>query len=145
MNYALSIRQPWASEIILRRKNVENRTWRPRLELPSRVAIHASKVAEDPSHGYHAVCRRAGVVPLDYELPIITDRLGALIGFATLDSVHHADDCHGSCSPWAADGQWHWMLANAHALEPFPWRGRLGLWPLPDDIWDQWDRRRGVV
>lgn len=144
-DYALSVRQPWASEIILGRKDVENRTWRPRLELPSRITIHASKAAEDPFHGYFAACRRAEVVPLAYDRPIIAGRLAALIGFATLTSIHHADDCHCSCSPWAADGQWHWLFERAHALDPFPWRGRLGLWPLPDDIWEQWDHRRGVA
>ena len=51
---------------------------------------------------------------------------GAIIGV-----VEVVDCVRDSGSPWAEPGSWHWCLAGARALEPVPWRGRLGLWPAP--------------
>ena len=51
---------------------------------------------------------------------------GALIGVVDLTDVvrHHP-------SPWAEEGQWHWLLANPIALsQPISYRGRQGLFDL---------------
>jgi hypothetical protein len=53
---------------------------------------------------------------------------GAIIGYVTL-----TDCIRDSPSPWAEPGDWHWLLADPVPLpEPFPARGKLGLWqPSP--------------
>ena len=39
------------------------------------------------------------------------------------------------CSPWAAPDAWHLVLANPRPLAvPIPYKGRLGLWTLLDDV-----------
>ncbi len=40
---ALTIRQPWAHAILHDGKHVENRSWRPTLAPPFRMAIHAGR------------------------------------------------------------------------------------------------------
>lgn len=110
---AISIRQPFAWAIIAGLKLVENRTWRTHYRGP--IAIHAGQSEVD-----------LGSIP---EAP---HRLyfGGLIGLVDLI------DCVplGSApeSRWTL-GPWCWILANPRPiLEPIPWKGRLGLFEVPD-------------
>ena len=60
--------------------------------------------------------------------------------------MHHWDDvdiCRGvdgeggepQCSPWAMQSHYHLVFAHPRALaDPIPYKGRLGLWTLPDDV-----------
>jgi hypothetical protein len=83
---ALSVRQPWASLIVLGIKDVENRTWRTNYRGP--LAIHASQRVDDATgmmHGLRAVQQRAA-----WQLMATT---GAIIGQVDLvDCVnaHHS-------------------------------------------------------
>ena len=122
--HTLSIRNPWAFEIILGRKDIENRVWRPRLATPFRLNIHAGKTFDD--HAYQSLLTRGQCA----------DRMGALIGIVTVVAIHDGDACRGACSPWADwAARWHWELSNAHAIDPIPMRGRLGLWEVAADTW----------
>ena len=125
--HTLSIRNPWAMEIILGRKDIENRDWKPRLDTPFRLNIHAGKVFDD--------CARRGFVSL-LTREQCAHRMGALIGICTVVAIHDGDVCRGACSSWADwSARWHWELSNAHAIDPIPMRGRLGLWEVPEDTW----------
>jgi hypothetical protein len=58
----ISIRQPWASLIVIGAKDVENRTWPTRYRGP--VLIHASQRADDVSsdaieHRFGLICRKS--------------------------------------------------------------------------------------
>jgi len=111
-------------EIILGHKDIENRDWKPRLATPFRLNIHAGKVFD--SHAYQSLLTREQCA----------DRMGALIGICTVVAIHDGDVCRGACSSWADwSARWHWELSNAHAIDPIPMRGRLGLWEVPEDTW----------
>jgi hypothetical protein len=125
--HTLSIRQPWAMEIILGRKDIENRDWKPRLQTPFRLNIHAGKVFDDRAFPWSSLTREQ-----------CADRMGALTGIVTVVAIHDGYACHGACSPWAdGSARWHWELSNAHAIDPIPMKGRLGLWEVSDDTWGE--------
>jgi len=122
--WTLSVRQPWASAIIMGVKDVENRGWKPRLATPFRLNVHAGKAFDD--HAY-----RRGLATREQ----CTSWMGALVGIVTVVAIHDGYACHNVCSPWAQTARWHWELSNAHAIVPIPMRGRLGLWEVPADTW----------
>ena len=123
--HALSIRNPWAMEIILGRKDIENRNWKPRLETPFRLNIHAGKVFDGRAFPWSLLTREQ-----------CAHRMGALVGIVTVVAIHDGYACHGACSSWANwSARWHWELSNAHAIDPIPMKGRLGLWEVPADTW----------
>jgi hypothetical protein len=124
--HTLSIRQPWATAIIMRVKDIENREWKPRLATPFRLNIHAGKTFDDNAY-------RRGLLTREQ----CANRMGALIGFCTVEAIHDGIACHGACSYWAMTALWHWELSNAHAIDLIPMRGRLGLWEVPADTWDE--------
>jgi hypothetical protein len=129
--HTLSVRQPWAFEIILGRKDVENRNWKPRLATPFRLNIHAGKVFDDDAYRLY----RRGLLTREQ----CAHRMGALVGIVTVAQIHDGYRCGGKCSPWADTvfARWHWCLSNAHAIDPIPMRGRLGMWEVPADTWGE--------
>lgn len=135
-------------------KDVENRSRNIAGSYRGPVAIHAG-LAPTGRRGSRTTFRDVGEVERDqsglllrskdiawpYRLPV-----GLIIGVVDLVGVHHATDttclvcedgCCG-CSPWAVHGQTHLELANPRVLDrPIPYVGRLGLWPVPDDVADR--------
>src|SRR5665647_2394501 len=78
-------------------------------------------------------------------------RPGVILGVVDLVDVHGAtpDDLGRircattqpgepwgmACSEWAMETAFHLVLANPRPLAtPIPWRGALGLWPVPADL-----------
>ncbi len=132
MMIALSIRQPWAHLIAAGLKDVENRGWSTGHRGP--IAIHAAKLAD-----------RDAVIPTEQGRALIADAADRrALAFGRIIAVAELVDCHwptkcppgpDGCSPWALRAQWHWTLAGVRALaDPVACTGRLGLWPLPDDV-----------
>lgn len=125
----LSVRQPWASLIVANIKDVENRSWEPMAAgRPYRgpLLIHAamtwSKGAGEwlaehfPGQGLASRFCRENLAR------------GAIIGQVELTGVQQAHP-----SPWAEDGQVHWVLANAQVFgQPVPYPGRQGLFIAPE-------------
>lgn len=112
---ALTIRQPWASLIIAGLKDVENRgkptSYRGTLLVHAGLAVDGDAMA---AHG-----RLAAAYPA-----------GAIIG-----AIDIVGCVQGHDSPWAIEGQWHWLLANPRTCDPVPARGALTLWrPEPCDL-----------
>jgi hypothetical protein len=54
---------------------------------------------------------------------------GEVIATGVLADVHR---CDGSCSPWADPDQWHLVWEDVVILDPYPAKGALGLWRLPE-------------
>jgi hypothetical protein len=138
---ALSVRQPWAWAIVRAGKDVENRSWEfPQKHIGSLIAIHAGRTREDIMT---MPIRGATNALLDAAIDGDTDpalSCGAVVGVARVTGCHDGHTCPGRglragyCSPWAVQGQCHWLLADAIPLaEPIPCRGALGLWSLPED------------
>jgi hypothetical protein len=89
---ALSIRQPWATLIVLGLKTIEIRRWSTPIR--GRIYLHAGKIADD---------RREGWSRVPEEHFALTSRRGGLIG--TIDLV----ECrtYGSVRQFARDRQLH--------------------------------------
>ncbi|MCC4906943.1 hypothetical protein [Microbacterium sp. cx-59] len=126
----ITVKQPYASQIILGGKNVENRVRNIAGQYRGPIAIHAG-LGHVP-----------GIVPPS-ELRALHDGAeaprGAIIGVVDLRATHHADYCwealdeRGLCTPWALPDNWHLELTNPRALaEPIAFTGALGLRRLDD-------------
>lgn len=136
----MTVRQPWASAIIYRGKDVENRVRNIAGEYRGPVAIHSSKRLPPFQEHWDAgtvVARITGARPLFHD----PQSMGAIIGVVDLVDVHLPIDCweppvaDDLCSPWALLGNYHLVLANPRPLaEPIPFKGALGLRRLDDDM-----------
>lgn len=154
----LTVRQPWASAIILAGKDVENRTRNIAGDYRGPVLIHAAARKETGEEWFAFAERYPDAAwKLEADLGHPDDHRGAIIGVVDLVDVHPVANPHfhpicydqtqpnglleaaergdGACSPWAhPEGQWHLVLANPRALtEPIPYRGALGLRHVDDD------------
>lgn len=122
---AISIRQPWAELILLGRKTIEVRSW----TTPHRGALFlhtGAKPAKD-------------AINLFPELGELT--LGSFIGTMEIVSVEAFTQ-----SSWIRERENHlvpgpmpqahfgWRLASAKRIEPIAGQGRLGLFPVPEEV-----------
>ena len=145
---AITVQQPWASAIATGAKTVENRSWWTSYRGP--LAIHAGtrwsdRGGESPLiadwwgeqqwPGADQACH-----PLPHRELFPT---GAIIAVAELVDVHPDAGC---CPPWGEATYLphgkkrdvrvhHWVLEDIHQLAvPVDSIGRLGLWPVADDV-----------
>lgn len=117
---AISLRQPWAWAVVMGYKDVENR--QTRTNFRGRILIHAAQKLDPWGFQY------LWELGLHRKLPdeLIT---GALIG-----SVRITDCVVDQDSPWAFEGEWHWLLSSPREFNtPIPCRGSLGLFRPPVD------------
>lgn len=119
---ALSIKQPWASLILDHGKDIENRTWRTPYRGP--LAIHAGLKPDLAWPGVELIAflRNQGLSVEDV-VRLHDAPLGGIIGVVELVNCSRGV----SESPWAAEGQWHWELADPRPVPFVPMKGRLGL------------------
>ncbi|MCA2275478.1 hypothetical protein JF780_05665 [Mycobacterium intracellulare] len=140
---ALTVRQPWAWQIIHQRKDIENRTRNIAGNYRGPLAIHAALKADEP-----ALARLPMHAPEWVTARRIFD-YGVILGVVDLVDVHTPTPQHGkptcpsitdapwTCSAWAEDDTVHLVLDNPR---PIPrgqqprCRGALGLWTPPADI-----------
>lgn len=129
---ALTLRHPWPWAVRELGKDVENRSWAPKMEVGTRFAIHAGRSPELGNSKYQEEIRHAlswmrmnGLDP-KFEAPRLWS--GAVIAVATFDgAVTH------SISPWFA-GPFGWKLKDVVKIEPVACRGAQRLWKLPTGI-----------
>lgn len=132
----LTIRQPWAGLIILKLKNIENRTWSTRYR--GKVIIHSSAQMYDVEWmSARYMCRRLGVKFPDGET--ILGKTGELLGMATLKNILPPPPVGAAFeqekyTPWQVEANYGWVLED---VTQFPItisvKGKLGLWELPED------------
>lgn len=129
----LTVRQPWAWQIIHQAKDVENRSRNIAGSYRGPVAIQAAKVYDEPA---------MRDLPMHAPEWVTAPRVfwpGVILGVVDLVDVHDELDTErvvgALCSPWAARFLHHLVLANPRPLaHPIPWRGALGLWTVPADL-----------
>ncbi len=134
---AITVRQPWAWQILHQGKDVENRTRNIAGKYRGPIAIHAALKADEL-----ALARLPMRAPDWVTAPRIFD-YGVILGVVDLVDVHESNNGHrlvdGCCrSGWAEQfGAWHLVLANPR---PIPrrqqprCRGALGLWTPPAGV-----------
>lgn len=127
VNLCLSVQQPYALLICGGFKDVENRTWIPKLPekyVGKRIAIHAGQ-------RMHKGYRREDVVSwLDWDEDAgIMFPKGAINGTAILQGY-----VEKSNSPWFG-GPWGWVFSDAELFAaPVPMNGRLSLFYLSKEV-----------
>jgi hypothetical protein len=110
----LSVRQPWASLIVLGYKDIENRSWATSYRGPLLIQSSARSLPAE-LRAARGLCGRLGITIPD-DLP-----LGGIVGITCLvDCVACSD------SPWFS-GPVGWKLADSRPLPFIPLRGQLGL------------------
>jgi hypothetical protein len=124
---ALSIRQPWASLIVLGIKKVENCAWPTKHR--GRLWIHATRREGKSWNDYRDLLPKDSDVPAWDELPA-GSILGSVELYDCLDEfalpqemqLHH---------PFVS-GPWCWLLRDPQPLaRPWPCKGALRLWDVP--------------
>lgn len=140
----LTVRQPWAQAIATGAKTVENRTtgysWRGPLAIHAGLAWSDRGAADERIAEWHGARLGLAVPCHPMPLPELFPE-GAVVAVSELVDAHPDTGC---CRPWGesayveASGRrrtaiWHLVLENTRALaEPVPYRGRQGLWPVPE-------------
>lgn len=118
---ALTIRQPWAWAIAKGFKDIENRSWYPRLDPGDVLAIHAAAAApawEDVQRVTDLVGRRTRV-PEEFDC-------GCVVATARFVRAVEA-----SRSKWFG-GPVGWVLDGVKPpRRPVDCKGQLGLWNMP--------------
>ena len=145
---AITVRQPWAWQIIHQGKNVENRTRNIAGKYRGPVAIHAG--LQPDKEALRRLPKRA---PEWVTAPRVFD-YGVILGVVDLVDVHYAHSCltrrdglalvgpaEPCCGQWAQRDVYHLVLANARPISKnpvadpgIPCRGALGLWTPPADV-----------
>ena len=124
---ALSIRQPWAELILLRRKRYELRNWSTRWR--GRFLIHAS------GRGEPYAMAAVGLPPEELAMASIVGSVELVS--CTPFTRAMADEMRllGAYFDNWQSGLIAWELREPIRLPtPIPWRGALGLFEIPDDI-----------
>lgn len=162
VTHCLSVRNPWASLIVIGLKGIENRSWTTHYR--GRIAIHASSKASEIEH-YRGFIDDLPLVDDDEAARQIAEFLddrfdaedpenkiqSAVIGTAEIVAVHDAgapdfnvaqlpEESPGYEMPpwqWAspAGSRYLWVLANPVAFAtPIRCHGKLNLWRLGDEL-----------
>lgn len=130
---ALSVTRPW-STLILRGKDIENRTWTTSFR--GTFLLHAAQSwsKEATAWAQWAELRDDRFTLGDFSWRP-ADHATGIVGLADLVDVCSSELTSNDralpcdCGVWAMPGQYHWRLANVRPLpEPVPARGALGLW-----------------
>ncbi|WP_232006031.1 hypothetical protein [Mycobacterium sp. 852013-50091_SCH5140682] len=136
---AITVRQPWAWQIVNQRKNVENRTRNIAGKYRGPVAIHAGLTPDRD-----ALARLPMRAPEWVTATRVFD-YGVILGVVDLVDVHMSNSCFPQDEPccaseWAEPGGWHLVLANPRPIplnQQPKCRGALGLWTPPPEIVEQ--------
>lgn len=120
---ALSVRQPYASQIIRGEKQIEYRTWRTNYRGP--LAIHAAKT-QCPA-GYPSGCI-IGIVNLIETATVDMDRGLVMVA----DDSDLTDEQIAAIPDVFYDDCYNWILTDPREIDPIPMTGKLGLFEIPD-------------
>lgn len=128
---ALTICQPYAQLIIAGRKTCENRSWPTRHR--GLIYIHAGK-----SEKWMSV---ENGIEMESGYAVKSFAFGAVVGIARLvDCVNVYDSAIKKYTTAMTseqrrhvNGEWCWILENAQAVGPWPWRGAQGLFEIDED------------
>lgn len=138
---AISLWQPWASLIAVGAKKYETRSWKTNYRGPLLICA-TKKIIKLPCVGsweFRRAARLALNIPAGQSFR--TDHHGMAVAIAYLTGCYRIEDfihnpeayplsdnekVFGDFSP----GRYAWKLENVRAIEPFPVRGRQGLFEV---------------
>ena len=120
----LTLIRPWPFAILMLGKRIENRSWKPNLNVGDWIAIHAG--AKWDKSDAEWISRRFRIVPSKEAHPT-----GVIVGVARYQGYTSY-----SPDPWFF-GPYGWLLSNVQAITPIPHKGALGLWELQPSALEQ--------
>lgn len=146
---AISLRQPWASAVVLLGKDVENRKhWPYKYRGPIVVHASRSRIARQDLDAAVRIARADEVPEQSIRLvqpspgkydPAILQQ-GVIMGLAHLTDVFGPDDevpeeHPVASSPWVQDTANYWLcLQRIAPVLPHGYAGRVGLFKIPYDV-----------
>lgn len=126
---ALSIRQPWATLVLMGRKTVEIRRWSTPVR--GRIFLHAGKIADPRSEGWDAITE---------EWRPLTELRGGLIGtieltdciaYRTLDQFRADQQLHLNDPTWFLPPVlWGFRFAKPKPMKFHPCPGQVKFFPV---------------
>jgi hypothetical protein len=131
LEYALSIRQPWAALLVHGLKTVEVRRWQT--DRRGRVLIHAALTTDD---------RRAGWKLLSADMHKTAALRGGIIGvaelvdcvtYASADAFNAEQALHRNDSDWYEPGLYGFRFADARCLPFRKLAGYVRFFPVTAD------------
>ncbi len=135
----LTLWQPWATLMAIEAKRIETRSWGTKYRGP--LAIHAAKTTKYlvnellfKSPFYEALTGE-GFNMKENDFPF-----GSIIAIVDLVACCRVTGAYLPICPEFSFGDYRlgrymWMTENARQLrEPVPWKGRQGLFEVPDDV-----------
>jgi len=133
--YALTLWPEWAYAITDLGKRVENRTWTRESMLGQDMAIHAGAKIGGSGGVSQGLLQVEWMNPDRFKGPVKAEDIttSAIVAVARVASF-----VQDPRIPWAAKGQWQWVLDNVRVLsEPVSCSGRQGLWKVNAEQWEQ--------
>jgi ASCH domain len=125
---AITVKQPWAWALIFGGKDIENRDWRTNYRGP--IAIHAASRTTRSDHDAAAMFMRNRC---DVVCPEYDD-----LSRGTFQGVMNLTDCVDTSSSYWWIGKHGFVMKDPKPLpEPIPYKGMLGIWPVPEDVAQQ--------
>ena len=112
---AICVRQPWASLIAAGKKTIETRTWQAKFR--GELLIVASLQPDK-----HALRIFKG----DLQLPL--GQAVAVVRVVDCRLMTCKDEAAACCDVY--EGAWAWILEDIRAIQPFPLKGRLGIFEV---------------
>jgi hypothetical protein len=143
---ALTIREPWASMIVIGAKRIETRSWSTAHR--GRIAIHAGKAEDSKTLSDLRHCMttlfRLGYRMSEADKKVVDawggmlSHLGAILAVADLVDVRPFDVGPSELEHQLGKferGTQGWQLANVRPLRhPIPIAGKQGLWLVPASV-----------
>lgn len=138
---AISVRQPWASLIVLGYKEYETRSWRTSVR--GKIAIHSSS----SQHVAKQLCKFKPYSTLlgQHSCNSYEDLVyGHIIGTVFLDEVIECDDGNLLSVLSSQElslgnfghGRLAWKLSSPTPIKPFPFKGKLAFFDVSDELFD---------
>lgn len=121
----LSIRQPWATLIMLGEKDIEIRTWNAKHRGP--LLIHTGKTSDGPA--------------IDH-FKILPEHYGYVLGYANLVNIKRYDNIGSFRADRNKHKNWRdpdkfplfgWVFEDIKRIEPFQFPGKLSFFDVPVD------------
>jgi activating signal cointegrator 1 len=143
---AISLWQPWATEMALGFKTIETRSWQPRsLRSGTWVAIHASKRWTPEQESTWRRHRTIFLVETGRKIDVLQPPLGAVVAVGRFAEALHTG--RFTEPPWIEElpsleqmlgdytlNRYGWRFGVVVPIKPVPCRGAQGLFTLPADV-----------
>jgi hypothetical protein len=123
-------------------KHVETRSWYT--DYRGELVIHASSSKKSCRHSHEVgkLWKEAGIAwPADWPVAPEGYPLGKVLAVGrlvdvsemTVDIINRIEPRERAFGVWSP-GRFAWIVTSVRRVSPVPWKGALGLWPVPPEL-----------